>query len=459
MSPERYQKIKTIFQTVVDLPPAERSATLERLCSGDPTLRDEVVRVLQSHQSAGKFLEKPALAPAGRIVPQVVKESLVGSRVGPYEILSEIGRGGMGTVYLASRADDQYRKLVALKVVNPENEADAMVARFRRERQILANLEHPNIAQLLDGGTTNDGSPYLVMEYVGGMPIDEYCDSRRLDVASRLRLFRTVCAAVHYAHQNLIVHRDLKPTNILVKSDGMVKLLDFGIAKLLNPDPSGTRLDRTATSMRIMTPEYASPEQARGDAITTSSDVYTLGIVLYELLCGHRPFHSLAEILGDRPPERPSAALYRLETRHGDNGEPASRTADTAAADRHTRPSSLRRALAGDLDAITLKALAKTPSARYNSAEQLADDIHRHLNGQPVAARGDAAAYRFWKFLLRHKAAMAIVTLIFALLATAAAMASREVAAARAEQQRVQRELEKARQELDQLRRRLPPPR
>jgi serine/threonine protein kinase len=459
MSPERYQKIKTIFQTVVDLPPAERSATLERLCSGDPTLRDEVVRVLQSHQSAGKFLEKPALAPAGRIVPQVVKESLVGSRVGPYEILSEIGRGGMGTVYLASRADDQYRKLVALKVVNPENEADAMVARFRRERQILANLEHPNIAQLLDGGTTADGSPYLVMEYVGGMPIDEYCDSRRLDVASRLRLFRTVCAAVHYAHQNLIVHRDLKPTNILVKSDGMVKLLDFGIAKLLNPDPSGTRLDRTATSMRIMTPEYASPEQARGDAITTSSDVYTLGIVLYELLCGHRPFHSLAEILGDRPPERPSAALHRVENTRGDHGEPVPRTPDVVAAERRTRPASLRRTLSGDLDAIVLRALAKSPSARYSSSEQLADDIQRHLNGQPVTARGDAAAYRFWKFLLRHKAAMAIVTLIFALLATAAAMASREVAAARAEQQRVQRELEKARQELDQLRRRLPPSR
>jgi serine/threonine protein kinase len=453
MSPERYQQIKQLFARVADLPAKERPAALDRLCGGDPELRAEVERVLASDRGAGKFMEQPALAPVGRIVPQAVKESLVGSRVGRYEILSEIGRGGMGTVYLASRADDQYRKLVAIKVVNPGQEAEAMAARFRRERQILANLEHSNIAQLLDGGTAPDGSPYLVMEYVGGMPIDEYCDSRRLSVAERLKLFRTVCAAVHYAHQNLIVHRDLKPTNILVKADGTIKLLDFGIAKLLNPDPARTPLERTATAMRIMTPEYASPEQARGDAITTASDVYTLGVVLYELLSGHRPYRSLADILGDRAPECPSTAAGRTEQSKAGDGEPVARTPTSVAAERKTRPASLRRKLAGDLDAIVLKALEKNPSHRYGSVERLADDIQRHLAGLPVAARRDTTAYRLSKFLCRHKAAVGVLVLLFAILAATAAVAAWQVTTARAEQSRIQHELEDARREIQLLRR------
>jgi serine/threonine protein kinase len=459
MSPERYQQIKQVFDRVVDLPAAERPSMLSRLCGADTALREEVERVLASHHSAGPFMEKPALTPVGQIIPRAVKESLVGKRVGPYEILSEIGRGGMGTVYLASRADDQFRKLVALKIVNPDKEADTMIARFRRERQILANLEHPNIAQLLDGGATPDGSPYLVMEYVGGMPIDEYCDSRQLSVVERLRLFRTVCTAVHYAHQNLVVHRDLKPTNILVKADGTIKLLDFGIAKLLNPDPAGTKLERTATAMRIMTPEYASPEQARGDTITTGSDVYTLGVVLYELLSGHRPYRSLAEILSDRSPDKPSVAVNRVEKVKGDDGQPVERTPRIVAAERGLMPSALRRILAGDLDAVVLKALEKSPTARYGSADRLADDVQKYLDRLPVTARGDAPAYRFSKFLRRHTAGVAALLLIFALLAGAAGMARWQVAAARAEQHRVERELEKARQELDQLRRQVASPR
>ena len=430
---------------------------LDRLCGGDAALRGEIERVLASDHRAGQFMEKPALAPAGRIIPQVVKGNLLGRRIGPYEILSEIGRGGMGTVYLASRADDQFRKLVAIKVVNPNQEAEAMVARFRRERQILANLEHPNIAQLLDGGTAPDGSPYLVMEYVGGMPIDEYCDSRQLSIAGRLRLFRTVCCAVHYAHQNLIVHRDLKPTNILVKADGTIKLLDFGIAKLLNPDPAGTPLEKTATAMRIMTPEYASPEQTRGDAITTATDIYTLGVVLYELLSGHRPYRSLPEILSDRAPEKPSVAVNRVEQAKGD-GEPFSRTPRRVAAERGAKPAALRRKLTGDLDAITLKALRKSPALRYGSAERLADDVQKHLDGLPVAARGDKPAYRLSKFLHRHTIAVAVLALTFALLAATAWMAASQVAAARAGQQRVERELEKTRRELDQLRRKIAGP-
>jgi serine/threonine protein kinase len=459
MSPERYQQIKQVFARLAELPAADRPAELERLCRGDLALRAEVERVLASDQGAGRFLEQPALAPVGRIVPQVVKESLVGSRIGPYEILSEIGRGGMGTVYLASRADDQFRKLVAIKVVNPGSEAEAMATRFRRERQILANLEHSNIAQLLDGGTAPDGSPYLVMEYVGGMPIDEYCDSRRLSVSERLKLFRTVCAAVHYAHQNLIVHRDLKPTNILVKADGTIKLLDFGIAKLLNPDPAGTPLERTATAMRIMTPDYASPEQARGDPITTASDVYTLGVVLYELLSGHRPFRSLAETLGDRAPERPSAAAGRTEESRGDGGQPVFRTPASVAAERRTRPTALRRRLAGDLDAIVLKALERNPTHRYGSVERLADDIQRHLGGLPVAARPGTTSYRLSRFLARHKAVAAVLFLLFAILSATAAVAGRQVAAARAEQRKLERELEDARQEIQQLRRQIGRPR
>ena len=458
MSPERYQHIKQVFDRVADLPPAERQAMLDRLCAGDAALRGEIERVLASDHSAGKFMAKPALAPAGRIIPRIVKENLLGSRVGPYEILSEIGRGGMGTVYLASRADDQFRKLVAIKLVNSDQEAEAMVARFRRERQILANLEHPNIAQLLDGGTAPDGSPYLVMEYVGGMPIDEYCDSRQLSIGNRLRLFRTVCCAVHYAHQNLIVHRDLKPTNILVKADGTIKLLDFGIAKLLNPDPAGTPLEKTATSMRIMTPEYASPEQTRGDAITTATDIYTLGVVLYELLSGHRPYRSLSEVLNDHAPEKPSVAVSRVEQTRGEVGEPLSRMPHSVAAERGAKPAALRRKLAGDLDAITLKALRKSPALRYGSAERLADDIQKHLDGLPVAARGDKPAYRLSKFLHRHKAAVAVLVLIFTLLAATAWMANRQVATARAGQQSVERELEKTRRELDQLRRQIAGP-
>ncbi len=458
MSPERYQQIKQVFDRVVELPPAERSSVLERLCGGDKALREEVERVLVSDNSAGTFMEKPAAAPVGRIAPQAVNKSLVGSRIGPYEVLSEIGRGGMGTVYLASRADDQFRKLVAIKVVNPDNGAETMIARFRRERQILANLEHPNIAQLLDGGTAPDGSPYLVMEYVGGMPIDEYCDSRRLPIAARLRLFRTVCSAVHYAHQNLIVHRDLKPTNILVKSDGTIKLLDFGIAKLLNPDPAGTRLERTATAMRIMTPDYASPEQTRGDAITTSSDIYTLGVVLYELLSGHRPYRSLAETQAGHTPGKPSIAVARVEQVKSDDGEPLTRTPQTVAAERHTKPGALRRALAGDLDAIILKTLETDPLLRYGSAERLAEDIQRRLDGLPVMARGETPAYRLAKFLFRHKAAAAVLALIFMLLAVTAGVASREVASARAERQKVERELQKVRRELEQLRRQIGKP-
>ena len=407
MTPERYQRIKEVFQQALDCTPEQRPEFLARACAGDDDLRAQVETLLESDSSAASFIETSPLPAISKLLDARPEEDLTGVRVGPYELMSQIGRGGMGTVYLASRADDQFRKLVAIKLVNRSVESESVYIRFKRERQILASLEHVNIAQLLDGGATKDGRPYLVMEYVGGMPIDEYCDKRQLGVAARLRLFRTVCAAVHHAHQNLIVHRDLKPSNMLVKADGTVKLLDFGIAKLLNPE-EGSKLDRTATSMRIMTPEYASPEQVRGDPITTATDVYLLGVVLYELLTGRRPFqvHSMMEVvekLRNETPAPPSTVVGRPpDTRGAQEAQP--------------RPAVLARHLAGDLDAIVMKALEKDPARRYGSVEQMSEDLRRHLDGEPVAAVGWSLPYLAGKFVRKHRAGAIAAAMVFAVL-------------------------------------------
>src|SRR6202035_3027390 len=287
---------------------------------------------------------------------------LSGARIGPYQIVEEIGHGGMGTVYRAVRADDQYRKQVAIKVVRGGLGDEFRVHRFRAERQILANLDHPNIARLLDGGATADGRPYVVMEYIEGRPIDQYCDDAKLPVSERLKLFRTVCSAVAYAHQRLVIHRDIKPANILVTKEGEAKLLDFGIAKILDPEEAG--VDQTVTVMRLMTPEYASPEQVRGEAITTASDVYSLGVVLYGLLTGRRPYgrasrvpRDIVQAVIETEPEKPSASITRADTT----------TAQTVSETRDEIPEKLQRRLRGDLDNIVLKALRKEPQRRYAS--------------------------------------------------------------------------------------------
>jgi WD40 repeat protein len=326
-------------------------------------------------------------------------------------------------VYLATRADDEPQNQVAIKLIQPGPPNNDLLRRFRRERQILASLDHPNIARLLDGGTTAQGVPYLAMEYIAGMPITQYCDQQKLSITERLKLFRNVCAAVQYAHQNLVIHRDLKPGNILVTADGEVKLLDFGIAKLLDTD-SGPVDSNTTSGLHVMTPEYASPEQIQGEPITTTSDVYALGVVLYELMTGHYPYRfkdrSLPEIIRvicEQEPEPPSRAISRVETHTEDNGQSQTTISpETVSRTREGKPDKLRARLRGDLNDIALMALRKDPQQRYRSVEQLSEDIRRHLQGRPVLVRKATFAYRASKFMQRYKTGVAAAAIILVIL-------------------------------------------
>ncbi len=340
------------------------------------------------------------------------------SRIGPYRILGRLGSGGMGDVYMGVREDSQFASRVAIKCVREGVDNDQIIARFRTERRILGAMHHPGIARLLDGGMAEDGSPYLVMEYIEGQPIDTYCDRHRLTIDDRLRLFMRVCDAVHFAHQNLVIHRDLKPANILVTEKGDPKLLDFGIAKLVNPDLALIEHAPTMTRFRLMTPEYASPEQVRQEPITTASDIYSLGVILFELLTGHRPYRlerntqdELERIICEQAPDRPSTALSRIEeirtrTRTGELTTRRISPVEVSHA-RDGRIERLRRMLVGDLDNIVLMALRKEPQRRYRSAEDLARDIDKHLDGMPVIARPDTLGYRATKFVGRNRAAVA----------------------------------------------------
>ncbi|HMH27391.1 MAG TPA: serine/threonine-protein kinase [Steroidobacteraceae bacterium] len=375
---------------------------------------------------------------------------MMGDRIGPYRVLRTLGAGGMGEVYLAERADAQFEQQVAIKVVHGGALAVSMHSRLKLERQILAQLDHPNIAHLLDGGALTDGSAYLVMEYIDGEAIDVFCDLHCLDINARLRLFQTVCAAAHYAHQNLIVHRDLKPSNILVTGAGIPKLLDFGIAKLLDDRQAARHtLAVTQADIRIMTPDHASPEQVRGQAITTSSDVYVLGVLLYKLLCGTSPFFissmRLSEIeraICEKDPPPPSQMVSAEEL-------PESKL---IAESRGTSTKRLKRALDGDLDKIVLMAMRKEPERRYGSAEQMASDIQRFLEGKPVIARRDTVSYRTSKFVKRHwlpvSAAAAATFMIIAFSVTTYEQSVRIAAERdRAAQQRERAERERARAE------------
>jgi non-specific serine/threonine protein kinase/serine/threonine-protein kinase len=377
---------------------------------------------------------------------------LPATRVGPYRLIRELGRGGMGTVYLAVRSDDAFQKRVAVKILKRGMDTEAIVRRFRNERQILASLEHPHIAGLLDGGTTPDGLPYFAMEYVEGQPIDEYADAQHLDTTGRLRLFRKVCAAVQYAHQNLIIHRDLKPANVLVTADGTPKLLDFGIAKLLNPELGGATLAPTVAGFNLMTPEYASPEQVRGEAVTTATDVYSLGVLLYELLTGRRPYRlnsrspeEIARVVCNSTPVRPSTAVTRVADFAGSDavtGEPAVTLAEIhftgTGRQRAVDPERLSRRLAGDLDNIVLKALSKEPGRRYLSVDQFSEDVRRHLQGLPVIARKDTLGYRTAKFVRRNRAAVAGAAAVFLALVGGIVGTTWQARVARAERARAE---------------------
>jgi serine/threonine protein kinase len=375
---------------------------------------------------------------------------MMGDLIGPYRVLRTLGAGGMGEVYLAERADAEFEQQVAIKVVHGGALGRGVHSRLKMERQILAQLDHPNIAHLIDGGSLPDGSAYIVMEYVDGVAIDTYCDTHSLDVSARLKLFQSVCAAVHYAHQNLIVHRDLKPSNILVTSNGNPKLLDFGIAKLLDERQAGSHtLAVTHADIRVMTPDHASPEQVRGQAITTSSDVYVLGVLLYKLLAGVGPFFissmRLVEIERAICEKDPPLASQAVQT---DSSEGSQATAMA----RSTNPKKLRRTLQGDLDNIIAMAMRKEPVRRYGSAQQLAGDIQRYLDGLPVIARRDTLSYRTTKFVVRHwlpVGAGVIAAFMIIAFATTTYEQSRRIAAERdrVAQQRERAENERARAE------------
>lgn len=411
----RWHRIETIFFEALERPAGERPAYLQEACQDDHELRRELEEMLAAHEEERALtLERRFLreeAPTESPVPAQ-------TRIGPYQLLEVLGEGGMGTVYLARRDDSQYRQDVALKLMRPGLNARDLETRFRTERQILASLQHPNVARLLDGGVTGDGRPYLVMEYVQGIPLTRHCDEHRLTIPERLRRFQVVCRAVQFAHRNLVVHRDLKPGNIMVTDEGEVKLLDFGIAKMLDPSSLELPVAETQTDVRVMTPEYAAPEQVRGESVTTATDVYALGVLLYELLTGHRPYRlpgkrqsEIERIICEEMPTRPSTIVGQ-PVAHSDDAE----SSVEISAARSTGPDRLRRTLRGDLDNIVLRALAKEPERRYASAEQLAEDVDRYLRGEVVLARKDTLGYRTSKFIRRHRTGVAAAAAIALLL-------------------------------------------
>jgi serine/threonine-protein kinase len=444
MQTDRAQQVVELVGSALDREPQEWAAFLDSACAGDSALRAEVESLLQCREQAHDFIEAPVFPFAVELLEDE-SEPLEGNRVGPYKIIRIIGRGGMGDVYLASRADDQYRKEVAIKLVKRGFDTDDIRRRFRHERQILATLDHPNIARLIDGGTTETGLPYFVMDYVDGITLNRYCDEHKLNITERLKLFRTVCSAVHYAHQHLVIHRDIKPDNILVTAEGAPKLLDFGIAKLLDSDLSQTA-GHTVTELKVMTPEYASPEQVKGEQVTTATDTYSLGVLLYELLTGHRPYRfkslkptEIERAICAREPERPSTIVGRVEELTDERGATTGQiTPEAVSATRGEQPEGLRRRLKGDLDSIVLMAMRKEPERRYSSVEQFSEDIRRHLEGLPVIARRDTFDYRAKKFIRRHKVGVgATLVIVLALVAGIIAIA-RETRLAREERDKEQ---------------------
>jgi len=406
----RFETVEEIFHAALDCDPDELSTFLDQMCAGDTELRTKVEELLAAHRQAENFIETPIADLNRSITDNGEPDPLLGQVIGQYKIVRPISAGGMGAVYLAERADQQYEKQVAIKLIKRGMDTDSVLRHFRHERQILASFEHPNIGRLLDGGATEAGLPYFVMEYVKGLPIDEYCDKHSLSITERLKLFRKICAAVAYAHRRTVIHRDIKPSNVLVTSDGTPKLLDFGIAKILQSG-SGAEVLATITGVRLMTPEYASPEQMRGQPVTTATDVYSLGVVLYQLLTGQKPYRlktrtpeEISRAILEQEPQRPSSVVASASSRSSAGWKPAPQ-------------------LRGDLDNIVLMSLRKEPERRYQSVEQFSEDIRRHLHSLPVLARKDTFRYRAGKFIRRNAvatgaAALAFLTLLGGVIAT-----------------------------------------
>ncbi|HEV2885061.1 MAG TPA: serine/threonine-protein kinase, partial [Pyrinomonadaceae bacterium] len=454
MTPERWRHVKQVLQSALELEPEQQAEFVASACVGDEPLRLEVESLLEYQKEGASFIEVSAADVAAKILADEEAHSAIGRRLGPYKIVREIGQGGMGSVYLAVRDDAQYQQKVALKLVKRGMDTDFILRRFRHERQILADLNHPNIARLLDGGTSDDGLPYFVMEYVEGVPIDQYVHEHELTTVERLKLFSVTCAAVHYAHQHLVVHRDIKPGNILVTADGNPKLLDFGIAKLLHDDHGSPATNVTATAVRLMTPEYASPEQLRGLSVSTATDIYSLGVLLYEILTGHRPYrfegrlpHEVAQVICEQEPEKPSHAVSRAQEAVAAEGSERAHLSAAPIRNIHDgQPEKLRRTLRGDLDNIVLMAMRKEPERRYASVEQFAEDIRRHLEGLPVRARADTFGYRGGKFVTRHKLAVVAATLVLVTLLAGIVATTWQARVARLERERAERRFNEVRQ-------------
>ncbi|MCH9648111.1 MAG: serine/threonine-protein kinase [Deltaproteobacteria bacterium] len=439
---KRWDRVKELFEAAQVLPAADRSSYLDEACREDPTLAAEVTSLLEADSRSLPWIDGHALEAVAGLWEEDL-DHLEGSSVGPYRLVRELGRGGMGAVYLAQRADDLFQQQVAIKVVKRGMGSTEIIDRFRRERQILASLTHPNITHLHDGGVTDDGLPYFVMEHVEGEPIDRYCRDQALTVRQRLELFRTVCNAVHHAHGRLIVHRDIKPGNVLVTASGEAKLLDFGIAKLLGSDHVPFHTGDTSFGSSPMTPDFASPEQLRDTPITTASDIYSLGVLLYLLLTDSLPYslvgrdrREVERIVCESEPLSPSAVVASGASPGASQG--TGFKAGESSTKRHQR--ALRRRLEGDLDNIVAMALRKEPERRYSSAEQLSEDLRRHLDGLPVLARPDSLTYQVGSFVRRHRvvtiaAALVVLSLVGGLLAT-----SWQAQEAREQRQRAQEE-------------------
>jgi eukaryotic-like serine/threonine-protein kinase len=434
MDPSGLSNLGALLDEALALAPDEQRVFIDRVTAGDPTLRQPLLDLLDAHDAAAAYFDDLAAALTADVDLEIDAAQSRDRHIGPWKLLRLLGRGGMGAVYLAERVDGQFEQKAALKLARFGFDDGDARRRFLAERQIVARLEHPNIARLIDGGVTSDERPYFVMELVEGEPLLAYGDGRRLSVRERLALFLQLGDAVQYAHRHLVVHRDVKPSNVLVTPDGHTKLLDFGIAKLLDPVP-GMALLGTVTRDRALTPLYAAPEQITGDAITTATDVYSLGVVLYELLTGRRPFEidgrtprDLEHDVVERAPQRPSAVVRALPRAD----------ANTIAAARGTSADRLRRSLEGDLDTILLTALRKEPERRYHTAEHLVADIRRHLAGRPVTAREDTLRYRSWKFVTRHAVGVSMTAVIVLLVVAGTAALVREGARTARERDKAQ---------------------
>lgn len=433
MTPERWQQLKSVLEPAMELAPERRAEFLDEACGGNAELREEIESFLAYETAADDLLENPIFSPVLQEIAEEMHEDFTGRQIGKYRLLREIGAGGMGMVFLAERADGEFEQQVAVKILRRSFFDSSAKQRFQQERQILARLHHPFIANLIDGGTTEENTPYLVMEYVEGASITRYANEQNLSLSQRLDLFRKVCEAVSFAHRNLIVHRDLKPDNILICEDGTPKLLDFGIAKLM----SATEIKATVTRHQPLTPEYAAPEQITGAAITTATDIYALGVILYELIAHQRPFtgvdktssQSLLRSITEKEPLRPSkiqSSEFKIRNLKSKTKNPKSKILNP-------------KLLKGDLDNIVLKALKKEPERRYKSVELFAEDVRRHLAGLPVAARADTFFYRAEKFVTRNPLAAAALAVAFSSLLAGLLVSTYQTKVARDEREKAER--------------------